>query len=85
MAHEIWGSVPQACAHRPGTCGIAGAMGGSGFPPPSELLPLLPLLLRLSLVSTVLWLRRLRVGDKIWGRGSWGLPPPLTPHPSTWG
>lgn len=70
----------QACAHRPGTCGIAGAMGGSGIPPPSELLPLLPLLLRLSLVSTVLWLRRLRVGDKIWGRGCWGAAPP--PHPS---
>lgn len=51
-------------------------MGGPGFPPPSELLPLLLLLLRLSLVSTVLWLRRLRVGDKIWGRGCWGLPPP---------
>lgn len=54
-------------------------MGGSGFPPPSELLPLLPLLLRLSLVSTVLWLRRLRVGDKIWGRGCWGAAPPPSP------
>lgn len=51
-------------------------MGGPGLPPPSELLPLLLLLLRLSLVSAVLRVRRLQVGDRAMGQGVRGLPPP---------
>lgn len=56
-------------------------MGGPGLPPPSELLPLLLLLLRLSLVSAVLRVRRLRVGDRAVGQGVRGAAPPLTHLP----